>query len=425
MRRPFRWLLGTTAVLMAGAVVWFVVSTLDTERRLEETWKAELFAGLEPLERFPPREINETAMRLEDIATSLGIRLPAQHRSLPEAAAPEDDERFQAMWEALKEWTHAAYAATDGSLPDLPAEVESYLAWAETGLGSLEELMLEAKPPTWGWDVSLRVDMPLPPLLAQLQLHRLLSIRSLQLLREGSLEAADRSLEAAWRLRQATGRDPTLLGQLTAFAQAKHEQLVLRRLCAPEQRWLPRLQETELVPRTLLALQLDAWAISGSVRQGLGLVSEGSTLPVGVFRFSVVAYAEAMQYGIEQLRVQDPRTFDAERFFQEGYERIPRWNFVARILYPDYFDSWLKAVRAELAAELTLMILRQRRGVGLPADSRIESLAVPGAFWSIETVGEETHLKFQDRLPELEGHFQSLEYSLSPADCGDAAGPGQ
>ncbi len=413
MRSLFLRLLGATAVLVAGACVWLVVSTLITERRLEKTSKAEIFRGLEPLERFPRREINQTALRLGDLGTSLGIRLPARYRSLPEDAAPEDDERFQAMWETLREWTQQAYAATDGSLPDLPGDVKSYLAWAETDLDTLEEVMLGAEPPTWEWDVSLTTEVQQSPSLVQLRLHRLLSIRSLQLLLEGSPEAADRSLEAAWRLRQATGRDPLLLDQLTAFAQAKIEQVVLRRLCAPEERWLARSQETELIPRTLLAIQLEAWTISRIVRQGI----EVSIVPAEVFRFSVVAYAEAMQHGIEQIRGQDPRTFDPERFFQEGYERIPRWNIVSRILYPDYFDSWLKAVRAELDAELTLMILRQRGAVAPAAHSRIESAAVPGAFWSIETEGETTRLRFQDRLPEMKGHFQSLEYSLSPTDC--------
>ncbi|MCP3964493.1 MAG: hypothetical protein GY719_42235 [bacterium] len=417
MVRFFLRLLAAIVVLVVIAVAWFVVSTLATERRIEQTWHEEIFAGLELHERFPSREVNETARRLEDLGTSLGIDFTAQHRPLPAAPAPEDAARFEAVEGTLKEWSGEAYAATSGPLPDLPAGLESYLTWAETGLGDVEELLLRAEPPAWELDVSLRFEMPLPNYLGQMHLHRLLSVRALQLLREGSFEAADRSLEAAWRLRQATERDPLLIGQLVALAQAKAEHLVLRRHCAADERWHRRLEETERASRMLLAIQIDAWAVSDGWRRGLGMTEEGPYVPAVIQRYGAVDYAEAMQHGIERLRTQDPRNFDNALFFEEEYARIPRWNIVSRLLFPDLFGAWLKAVRAELHAELTLGILRQRGGEGAPARGRIDSSAVPGAFWAIEPEGDGTRLDFQGTIDELSDRSLALEYTLSAADC--------
>ena len=193
------------------------------------------------------------------------------------------------------------------------------------------------------------------------------------------------------------------------------------RHCAPDERWHRRLEdETEIAARVLLALQLEAWAIGDGLRQGLGKTEEGPYVPEVVQRFGWVDYGEAMQHGVERLRDQDPREFDNEPFFEEQSGRIPKWNLVSRILFPDLFDSWLNAKRAELHAELTLAILRQRGGEAAPANSRMDSSAVPGAFWTVEPEGDGTRLRFQGPIAEPSRSPLTLDYSLSTADCGRA-----
>ena len=80
-------------LLFAGVVLVLAVLVGLTVRRsaqradrLDRTWEEEIFGGLEPPARFPPRQPNDTALALETLAAELGLHFSTPHHPVP---APE------------------------------------------------------------------------------------------------------------------------------------------------------------------------------------------------------------------------------------------------------------------------------------------------------------------------------------------------
>lgn len=242
---------------------------------------------------------------MEQIGTALGIDFTSEAR--PDLAAPssEDADRFEVALTALSTWEKAAFAQPGSDLPGYSTELDEYMSWAESNLSELQEMLIEREPPIWELDILLTSTTGISPPLPRLRLHRLLSLRAQRTLETGEREAADRSLEAAWRLRNAGAQQPDLISQIINAAQARRELFVLRSFCTPGERWLARLLESDTEATILTALQFEGWATLHYL-QNADYEKEHPVSRMSV-PFSLGGLGEATQHAVERLRVQDPR----------------------------------------------------------------------------------------------------------------------
>ena len=140
-------------------------------------------------------------------------------------------------------------------------------------------------------------------------------------------------------------------------------------------------------------------------------------------RAGVRQNVESMEHAIQRLEQEDPRRFSREQFFDEEYERIPRWNIVSRLLFPNFFEVSIKGAKHELDIDLTARILELR---SLVADCQRQAVVLPRPApspvaeisWHYELTDEGLLIRASDSLP-IEGRFRlPLEFRVEvPPEC--------
>lgn len=403
--------------------LWRAMSTTDAEelaRREERVlalWRSEVTAGAEPWERYPPTEANATALVLEDVAGALGIDCSTPHHPTtpPEAGAAA---RWEEVGPRVKEYFETLRASARAEAPPLPAELRDWLQDAGPEIDRARRLLLSSEPPRWERDLEAAAEGPLPNLVCQLDLHRLLLL--------AALEAADEPpagsfLEAGWRLRRAADSNPILISQLIHLVQLGDELSVLRRRCAAGGPWEERLRALHPRLAMLRSIQLDGWLSHQTFRTEPMFYAQSGPdgeLPL-YFQLLVVDYIEAVQQAVERLERQDPLLHDPKAFGEELDRRLPRWSILARLftLQP---GAWIKAVRSELVIEHALRILRAQEELARgrePAPARTPSVAVPGLVWTDEPSEEGFRISLDGNLEDGGTAPVALAFVLDEGIC--------
>lgn len=416
MRTALRIVLALLLLVAAFLAAWWVW-ILRRDERLRETWKQEIFDGVEPAERFPARQPNRTALEIERLAAGLGLDFSTGAR---EAVVPT--EAAAARWERvaplLKEHTWVLRANTLDQPPVASAELEAFVVEHGGSLARVRDLLVTAPPPSWELHLERGVEAPLPNYIAQLQLHRLLGVSAHRKLDVDDEAAAAIYLEAAWRLGRDPAENPLMIARLIRLSEIGDEIVAFRRFCSPPSSWHSRLESLDPRPGILRALQIEGWAVH-AVELPLG---EGGSLSRSWQRMMFVPLGETVQHSVERLRTEDPLTLDFEHFTEEEQRQIPRWAPFSRSLYPNLFDAWSKALRAELAAEHALLVLEARRrlaGGETIAGSRRPSTAVPGLFWLTEATETGVRIALDGGLDDQPKHSVSLDLTIARAGCGE------
>jgi hypothetical protein len=109
------------------------------------------------------------------------------------------------------------------------------------------------------------------------------------------------------------------------------------------------------------------------------------------------------------------RTYDTEAFVREWMRSVPRWQFVARLLLPNFLDAWPQSAHKELEAELTVLVFaeRERLAAGLPrlgGDRRPSR--IKGLSWIYEETPEALTLYLDGELREPEKKPVPLRFTL-------------
>lgn len=346
-------------ILLAGLLVaWLWL--WPTPAQIERRWLEQ--AGFDPRETFPNREANATARRIEELVAPLGLEI-APPSAPNRARAPEDAAgRFESRRNAVRELVHGLRTPFP-AIPELPIEVAAHLAESEPVLSEVVSLLEVAQPPLW--DLAFDLETELPSLADHMGLHRLLIAGAAVAARNGDEKRALRWLDASARLRQSLTRDPRLILQLGDQVELTDEIALLRVLPGPLHGWQERLARIPLRDRTGMALRLESWVMVQSLQSGQ-LTEQVADGPVmrsimrPLFRHGIAEYVDQMDRALARLETEDLRSFGNDRFFEEELARIPRWNIVARLLAPNYFDVWAKAARTELGVDLTRRTIEAR-----------------------------------------------------------------
>ena len=385
-----RYVLAVLALLVLLVAVAAGALTRSLERDVasaENAWKTRL-GGRSFVEAYPARPANETALRLEETALRIGIDLAPAAAKTRRHVDAETKKRFAAIDTALKDFGRAAQGEDDRGLPEPDPVLAAFLASNRDAAADATRLLLDSPEQHWERDLSQGFATDLPNGLGALQLQRVLLAEGAIAERGGDLRSSARFQEAANRLATATLAEPYLIFQLIGHALIRTELGFLRHSCADATAWLGELKNLELRSGVLRALDLEAYeALQQSRSQDplaytddQGRRESPSGWVAGFVRWGLRDYSVRLQRMNDDLRLVDVARFDPDADTRRRIESLPRWQPIARLLWPAFGDALPRAARTELAIELTLLA-REERAKPTPSTWSRRPSAVEGLQW--------------------------------------------
>ncbi|HWZ86371.1 MAG TPA: hypothetical protein VN032_09220, partial [Thermoanaerobaculia bacterium] len=223
------------SLLIAGALAFGVIKGVPvlrdgiaTYRHVQQAalrlpgaeldWRGELGDTAETLARYPKRDDSAAAVRLIELAHHIGVYL-ARPKSHQPGANESTEEK--AVWQAIGNYNDAELTKSGGMVSAPPENVRAHLDSHEGEIGTLVDFLIESEPPTWESEVALGAEAPIPNLLGQIRLHRLLVARALCLAALGQDDRAGRALLASWNLNKSLRDRPEVISQLIAITAAR------------------------------------------------------------------------------------------------------------------------------------------------------------------------------------------------------------
>ncbi len=429
----------TAAVILvvAGSVAPRVLSTFQ-QKRLDNRWTETVAAPAEVFEWVTPRGSSISALRLIRAASAFGIDLvPVSARDRTTETAPP-----LALNPELDAWCAAVVTDSGGPVGPVPETVLSTLGSREDALTEIIASLTDDERVVWELPNAIGGGSRVPSPGQLLKLHRWLTAAAVVSSDRGDEHWALAALEASWRLNQESLRRPEREMRLAGYSALELELAILRimsRSVATET-WQTRLDELDPLAKLDDWLLIEAYSLPASTKRGT-LFEENGIWPLVLSltvdparRWLLMSASESLRVGIASLEPADLTTLDPDLRYVDAYNRIPRWNRMARAALPNPWPEWPSAARAGLAVELSAEVLRVEAATG----EQIDELAtrppgrrpsrVPGAIWEwtaepeglrVRLVVEGEPSPYGDRLsdPPLEHVFES---SLFPSGNTDA-----
>lgn len=267
-----RLVLVATVALTAGATAFglvraipFLRSAIAVERHTryaalrapaaEADWKREVGDPVRTLAFFPSHEDTDAAITLIDLARSVGVDM-----TRPTAARPRRQESAteRALSQALKEFGDRELMCSGGTVGTPPETVLAYLEVHDRDIGQLVAALVRSEPMAWKTDLSLGHEAPLPNLLGQIRLQRILVAAALARAHRGEDEEAEKVLLASWILNGALRDRPDVMSQLIAISVARMQVGLGRRLSVDPATWLERYTEHDFRSSLLRAIEVES-----------------------------------------------------------------------------------------------------------------------------------------------------------------------
>jgi len=385
-------LLLLTALWVVGGNAW----AARREEQCDRAWTATLGSLDDLKKKYPKRETNETAKKLEALSKDLGFDLAPAVRaagSVSRRLTPAEEKRGQ----TINDYVSAQISRPDASIDVPPEELSRFFEQKKVALDAIESLLVAGPPPEWAFDVSVpESDRPIPNGLGQIRLQRTLMARTLAAARGGNNEAAARALEASWNLNESLRSRPEIIPALIGIAVARLEVGVLRKVNVEENLWRKRLPTLDGRTALLDAHVLGHRPISASNWWRYVLEEYGKTswlrrawhvLEAPAHRVAMAEYSELMREEFAQLRAAPLSDHFSEPPNPDGRSAA---HIMFAMSLPNNRNSFLRADRLVVDAELTSKILeakqlRKENGGRWPAAvPGIEASRYPGASWRYE-----------------------------------------
>jgi hypothetical protein len=355
------YLSGCLLVLMPIAG-WYGITwwQLRTETN---TWTSELGpTGLAAA--FPPRaEANLTTRRAQELVLPLGVDLFAKRKLTPEV-------------QAVVAFVAAEERAVEDDDRPVPAAVRAFLDAHSDRLVAVETLLAESDLPTWLSDPELYYQEPAPPAEGPRALWALLLAHARDQDQRGRPDAVRLALRAAGRLQAGLQQRTQTVFEILAASAATARSGVRRRLrtevgdaagttvglraqylasYAAEALVTTRYQQRHLVSLTDITLAEGAPRPTG-LRAGVERL-----LTAPYLRWCAVDHSRHVRTLVRVLASGDPCHVDPTALDTESMSRVSRWSTLARILMKRAAARWSRVAEAELADELTGVVVDTRR----------------------------------------------------------------
>lgn len=412
------------SLLIAGALAFGVIKGLPALRdaigtyrhvqqaalRLpgaEQDWRREFGDTGETLARYPRHEDSAAAVRLVELAHPVGIELA---RPKPRQADMNESSGERALWQAIGNHDDSELSRPGGKVSPPPDNIRAYLEAHERELGTLVDFLAESGPPIWESEVQLGAEAPIPNLLGQIRLHRLLAIRALSLAAVGQDDEAERTLLASWTLNESLRNRPEVISQLIAITAARMQMGLARRLLVDPDQWRRRFADHDYRASLLQAMKVEA---VGRLRY----FPSGSSAWDRASRADFLDLQRVFLVGLRDSRVSDEPLNSLTRSDQSENPKSPG-AIVAMIALPNLANALRRVDRLIIDTELTDLILLARMGKASlgrwPTDlpGSIES-RMAGARW-LCSVGADGRLAIsftkQPRWQDQHGLILPLRY---------------
>ena len=365
--------------------------------------------SLEELLRwYPSRDTNATARELESLAAELGINLSIRTGGVPigrivsspppTTQTPQDQaasDAYQRVRSGLEKYLLDEEQAIGRPVAAPPAEVLAWLTSHATHLAAIRRRLSHGEPPFWARQLETLDEGPMPNLLGQIGLQKVLVVDALARHVAGDIATAVENLEASWVLNTSLRSEPSTIEQLIAISIARMQLGALRRMDRPFPVWRGRLDTVDHRGSMLAAMRVEGWnwmharhpfpvrpdphAIGGLQKLWTDWILEP------MYRRMMSDAGAAWLLAVERVSSIPPCEIDPERAQGELNDALSIWN---RSWIVDGFGGTLSRVaRIEVDNELTWKILdiraaRDRAGQwpeGLP-DLTV-SAACPSRHW--------------------------------------------
>jgi hypothetical protein len=245
-------LLGVWVTAEAGAR-WYLHRALSTGWPLPSGRLAEI-ATL-----FPTQPETSVARQLETGALPLGIDV------FPRVGGPRPSEQlppikaWKAVEESTKSYIQASVQLNTPAVTTIPPSVAAFIEAQANTLGTVETILISNPPPQWSIDLQKGVNAPLPNLLGNISLVRLLVASALHHRGLGDMDRAWRDLQAASRLPEGLLRRPELISQAIGRYEANLIIGTMRQLTGPPPPWALDWPGVDSIRQMDLAAMADAW----------------------------------------------------------------------------------------------------------------------------------------------------------------------
>jgi hypothetical protein len=343
------------------------------EPAAKEQWRREFGDPAEKLRAFPRREDDEAAKRVVEMARSLGIDMARPKPGAPISLPPEP---YRSVADALGTYISTELVSPGDRTGPPPAVLRDFL---DARVDEIEALVAflaaRPEPPVWISAVSLGPEAPIPNLLGQLRLQRILVADCLYASHRGRPKDAEDILLASWNLNASIRDRADLISQLIAIGVARMQSGVARRLFlrAP---WRDRLAGHDYRASVLQAMEVDA---AGRFR----LLPGGSTRSERAMRADYLDLSRAYLVSLRDAPVADGPFVPAAPKEQAGESP---GDILAKIAMPNLAEAVRRADRLMVDAELTDRILGAREleasvGHWTTEILRDQASRMPGARW--------------------------------------------
>jgi hypothetical protein len=386
---------------LIGALA-LMVWRASVDRRLDANWRRSL-GGASFLERYPAIQDNRTVRDLEKLGAEIGIDMAPAETPGHLHPKPEAAKRFEAIKGSLNAFFTASRTSTDATLAPRSPELAAFLDSVRPALDSIRTRLAAGPPPVWARDLGTGLDTRIPNYFGVLMLQKLFLLDAREQLRAGCETRAGEILEASWRLNEAVAaNNPVLITQLIAQAVIRLQQPVLRSFPRTPAGWPARLRHLDLQSRVLLALQCENFSAHRSSTLDRPL-AEFKWGPAGqVFlRWMIWDHARRLSATLADLPRREVRGFDPDAFEREQKALIPRWQIVARLMLPNFWDVWPRSAHVELETELTALVLEERERLtvgGPPRSIDRRPSRLKGLSWIYEAIPGGTTLRLDGDL---------------------------
>lgn len=385
------------------------------------------------LERYPEREANESALRVEELSAALGIDLAprgAEDRPRPAGAAAES---YKQAKRAVNDYADDQLESATSSVGPPPEAAVLFLREQTETLGALRRQLTEAEAPRWALRLSDPYGTPLPNLIGHSNLQRLLLADALYRASAGDHPGALTTLDGSWRLNSSLRETPILMAQLIALGIARQQLGALRRIEGVPRSWRDRIHEHDYRAAVFKALQLEGWDWFHALDPKS--VEESDTIRPSLLHSITRPYVSLCVTGVgDEWRRRLVQLSEVGSYCDRDLAaaaidlelKPPAWNLLGRITFGSLDDVPRRVARYELDLEMTAKLLdlqRAREELGgrwpesLPGIEH--SRICPDDSWLYEAVpGGEASLAFSRDVEwtGLRGIRLPLRYVAKPRE---------
>jgi hypothetical protein len=409
-------------VIAVIVLLWMTVggvAVATKEKKVNQKWQKTLNSMESFASRYPKTSANDVAQKLERMTAEIGIDIapkPFKNRSRPSNTSRKE---FDGIKSRIKIFVKEQLEKTTPDTDPFPNEIEEYLNSHSKQIQKIIDFLGSGKIPVWESDINLYIDAPIPNLLGQLELQRVLSLEVLMEHQGLHKEESFKVLEASWNLNQSLKDRHDLISQLIGINIARIQSGLLRKMETADPHWVKRLSERDYSPPILNSIQQEAWVMTEFSRHGAQF--EPGKYYFGHLHLLMQPYVMLMQLdasdktadAIAELKGKDPCSL---RPVNSGDVHFDKWNIMGGIQWIKPYDHWIKAGRLRLEDELTLRILQihalvAKNGKWPNEFSNLSSSFCSGAHWSFDNHDDRT------LSIKLEGAPQNALESMQQSTC--------